>query len=789
MVRNSFRLTTRSLIVIIILALVPSLPAQAASSYGFTCSSCHLMPPLDSDTRDPSTGGFAGNHETHQPASATADDCARCHVTTGFTTEHLDGTIGFPASLNKSPAEARYEVGGTAVAYKNQTSTPVLGTCSNVNCHFETTTPTWGGAPYNSTADCLACHAVPGASAPHAKHDLYYTGTAGCVKCHPDWATGLRFSHATSAASRGIKVTMGEGSYSGTGLNYLPSQMASRSFGSCSGIYCHSPGDKATAYNPPLHSPSWDMTLNCLGCHKGDVASGTAIDTPAAGYGHTRHVNPVIAARIACFTCHSATVSTNTAITSRADHVDRFVTIRFNNSTTAVNGTYNGVAASATPYRKTPGSAPGSCQNIYCHSNGTRSTAPFTATTTPVWGSPLNGGCAGCHGGDRTTVAPMATSAHPKHVAGGVGGFSFGCDSCHAVTASGNAAILTPANHVNHRIDVDMAATWGGTYSATGHQPGAAAGTCSNVYCHSDGKGTYAAPVWNDPATGACGTCHRASAASINGVIRSKAHFAHFSSIYGPKLTMTDASQCSRCHDYSGETGMNHLNGAVNVTFSCTDNCHRQIAPANVVTAWGAGPVSCESCHTGTLSIIDNLVAPDKSGFATAGHGKIAVGMPGKNCLDCHARAQRHISGTLGDTNRTIEGLGDGTTNLSCTYCHNDQTKVTNPLFQNMSTHFTTLNGPQDMTCRSCHDLHGKIGNLSMIRGRIVFGAYSANITYTDTNTGMINTVTNLGLCQVCHTRTRFYKAGVSESRHASKDCFRCHKHDNPGGAFKPLPR
>ena len=80
MVQNSFRLTTHSL-VILILALMQLSPAQAATSYGFTCSSCHLMPPLDSETRNPVTGGFAGNHETHQPTSATTADCARCHVT------------------------------------------------------------------------------------------------------------------------------------------------------------------------------------------------------------------------------------------------------------------------------------------------------------------------------------------------------------------------------------------------------------------------------------------------------------------------------------------------------------------------------------------------------------------------------------------------------------------------------------------------------------------------------------------------------------------------------------
>lgn len=785
MIGINFRLLG-SMLVIAVAASGGAITAGAASN-NFTCRSCHEMPPLDSPERNPATGSFAGNHSTHQPSGATTDDCARCHVTTGFTTGHLDGRISFPISLNSSPATSSYEVGGVPVLFKNQTSVPVLGTCSNVNCHFETATPVWGSAPYSSTDDCAACHPVPGASAPHLKHDLYYPGTTGCVKCHPDWASGLKFSHATSAASRGIRVTMSEGSYSGTGLNFLPSRNSHRIFGTCSGIYCHSPGDRTTDYNLPLATPSWNRTLDCLGCHKGDVASGNAIDSPAAGYGHTRHVNPVIAAQIACYTCHAATVSSNTTIRSRADHVDRYVTIRFAGSTTAVNGTYNGAPASGVTYKKTPGSPPGSCTNVYCHSNGTRSTGPFTGTTVPVWGAPLSGGCAGCHGGDRTTAAPMTTAAHAKHIAGGTGNFAFTCDSCHRSTATGNTSIGTPANHVNYRIDVAMSATWGGTYSAAGHQPGAPAGTCSTVYCHSDGKGAYATPAWADPASGRCGTCHRVSTATPNGLISSKGHFAHFSSIYGPKLTSSDASGCSSCHEYSGETGATHINKTVNITATCTTTCHRQILSANIVAAWAGGPVSCESCHTASLSVIGGLTAPDKSGFATAGHGKISIGKPGKNCLDCHERNQRHISGILGDTNRTLAGLGDGTTNLSCNYCHNDPTKVTVPEYQNMMTHFLVPGGPQQMTCRSCHDPHGATGNLSMIRKRIVFGAYSANISYTNDQTGMIDTVTNLGLCQVCHTKTRHYRAGVPTSQHASKGCYRCHFHNSAAGAFKVI--
>ena len=52
------------------LLFMNSVPASAASQYLLDCKSCHGMPPLDSPARDPLTGGFQGNHQTHLSASA-----------------------------------------------------------------------------------------------------------------------------------------------------------------------------------------------------------------------------------------------------------------------------------------------------------------------------------------------------------------------------------------------------------------------------------------------------------------------------------------------------------------------------------------------------------------------------------------------------------------------------------------------------------------------------------------------------------------------------------------------
>ena len=75
-------------------ALFTGATAQAAPQYTVTCSDCHKMPPLDSDTgaRDPFTGAVKGSHQSH--AGATAVTCVKCHGPTLLTsTGHRDKTI------------------------------------------------------------------------------------------------------------------------------------------------------------------------------------------------------------------------------------------------------------------------------------------------------------------------------------------------------------------------------------------------------------------------------------------------------------------------------------------------------------------------------------------------------------------------------------------------------------------------------------------------------------------------------------------------------------------------
>jgi len=176
------------------------------------------------------------------------------------------------------------------------------------------------------------------------------------------------------------------------------------------------------------------------------------------------------------------------------------------------------------------------------------------------------------------------------------------------------------------------------------------------------------------------------------------------------------------------------------------------------------------------------VTAPDKSLEATLGHGKPGIG---RQCLDCHDRNKRHI--TPDSTNSRLQDYLSGSLNTQCKYCHDNAATVQNAGFRNMSTHFTVKGGSQAMACAQCHDLHGTT-NLSMIRETIKNPqGIDQGIAYNDRATEWVDTSTNLGLCQVCHTQTNHYKAGVPETSHPSANCFNCHTHNAAGGAFKPI--
>lgn len=654
----------------LIVPFVHTTPALAASQYALDCKSCHGMPPLDSAQRDATTGAFLGNHQTHASVGTTAAGCVKCHNNNAYTTGHYNGIITMSARINNysavSVGAARYN----KAIFFNQTSLPVLSTCSNTNCHFEVRTPVWGSAMPNTPADCNLCHTYPPSTGvsgvSHNKHYVNVAAWGGlfgpltCTPCHSDGGVGGldvgTYGHATSAGRRPIHFDTAL-AYTGAATKYLPSQAASRVFGTCSNTYCHSNGVQG-AGNVTVATPAWGTPTNCGSCHA----------SPMVSNGHLVHTSTPY--NYGCELCHASTVSNSSTIKNLSLHTNKVVEVAF-----------GGIAGS--------GSTMASCATTYCHTG---------STVAPNWYEIVGGSsptvlCGSCHKADNAT---LATYAHPVHL---------------------NSASVA----------------YGPTYLQG--LPGGSTATSCKV-CHT----TY-------PAT------------HVN------------------KITDVNLATCS-----AGVAG---------------NNCHGNtvLTVANWKTARSA--ITCVGCHTGPkLSVIPTgattyVTAPDETLSATKGHtastnslGGATTGAP--VCTTCHDATTAHISGVIGDAVRLPASQPND--NTQCATCHKVAGK-TIAAFQNMSTHVTTKGGAQNMLCKLCHNPHGTT-NLSMIRTQMKgtwANATTYTITYTDATNGFVNTVTNRGLCQVCHSKTGHYRAGVAETNHPTSGCLGCHKHNAVGGAFKPL--
>lgn len=774
-------------------SLVFGAAAQAQPQYTMDCTSCHNMPPTDSATakKDPATGAVPGSHAGH--ATAAQNSCVVCHTAgvLSYGTSHRNKAIELADSFGYSR-----KVNG----FLNQTSVPPtpLGSCATAVCHSNgkgvtSATPAWGRAPFAAPADCTQCHGVAPATGSHpttgSKHAAYFgSGVGSCAQCHTSHDLEAKpFSHATSAGKRAIEVKIAVG---GT---FAGNQ--------CSNVSCHSNGQGTFV------PPTWGATLNCAGCH-GDATSGTLSGK------HASHVNnaAILGTSYGCVTCHADTVSDNTTISSTIKHVNGVkdvpatcstchnngkgtpVAVAWTDAALGCNGCHGTSNAFGAPDYLSPGPdvllsnshavhATGSATCVNCHStttttglaviapnhaNGTRDVAAGNGKTftrvgntcsaischsngkfTPAdakWGATLD--CAGCHG----NTGVVLSAAHGKHLglASGVG-----CVNCHNATVTSNTVLKAGGKHMDTSLDV-AGTTITNIYS----------GTTKNCTTSCHGSAT---PVWNDPSTAVCGTCHNVTLTGM-----SYAHGAHSTgTTYGPKLADNSGS-CGSCHVSNSDAVATHANGAVDLkagyssTTGCT-GCHNQ--PID----WKTGAISCEKCHTGALSVIGGITAPDKTSAATTGHGKTGIA---KGCVDCHDKNSAHIDGIAGSSNRLLSTLGTGDT--TCNTCHNNPAVVATVTMQNMKSHQATGLGS---SCADCHDAHGTV-NSKMVNGTV----NGTGVSFTGTST--FANVGQTGICQVCHTTTKYFtKAGVTPQAHvdSTTNCLDCHKHNPATGlAFVP---
>jgi len=619
-------------------------PAWATSASG-ACGTCHRA----TNTTPPASG----SHVAH--ASSTQDyACTMCHegivsgsgptYTVADKTKHVNKTVDWKFDATDPRLQGGSETysiaSGTQLPTNGTGPNRAYGTCNNVYCHSSAqgltdptappvyAPPTWGTTFGNTVNTCnYSCHNAGGhigtkgtvlTSGSHAKHlQFKYDQISICQTCHYEVqfeTCGLSNScHQRSSnpthVNHQVNIAFHEqfpSAATSTSGTYTGTPTPGDAWGSCSQLYCHSPGNKASSpYDSPNNGAiTWGGSLrgDCSDCHGGDRNSSTRIVSGS----HSIHLGNGVSKgtlyqfQTDCSVCHQYTADDSRTYSSipyissytmgQRYHADGHVSIAFKDAVTGASGKYAGQAqADPVPVQRDPGSAYAGCTNIYCHSivqtaSGGALTADTTDYKTPTWGG-AETTCISCH----DSVPP--SGSHTEHIAAGRH-----CNNCH-YSAFVPTAICTPCHdphssgadfyltntelHVNNDVNVDLMFkfTQSGSYNGT-PDPGDGFSTCSNTYCHSNGTsvatGTVPANTTSGWGTGAltCGSCHGNPPAYALFEPKANEHDRHNSILNGnPPRT---GYSCEICHYLTTQDGTTiasnyyHVSGEYDVSPSPT---------------------------------------------------------------------------------------------------------------------------------------------------------------------------------------------------------------------------
>jgi len=681
---------------------------------------------------------------------------------------------------------------------------------ANVNCndchtHAMSWTPSGGGS-------CTSCHGQPPtqnvAGGPDGYAGTYgtTTGVNEALTAHSSHATTLGYActechnGATHQSGNYQQVFIDTAGLTAAKNGATPAYNTGAR--SCATTYCHSNGVVAgrVSGTPVYATPTWasskgtiiGTTGECVACHGGLATSSK----PMATGSHAAHVSKY---SHNCKECHSNTTTNGTSLVAGGAHLNgtgyqNGVDIKFDTTGKNSAGIYNATVGNL------------GCTATYCHSNG-KGGAPKQAAT---WGGTMPADCSGCHGGNATlaTFKIISSGKHLAHIKNAPAGGKFGCVACHNLTVSNDTTLLTDkSRHVNG--SVDYAGASAGTFSG---------GTCSAVYCHSNGQAT---PVyrtvagWTSTTTYGCASCHGADTTGPAGVFVSKFGEPNYNS-YTTAGNMNyrnshakhvaAASDCQTCHAATTRSGFSILSSATvhvdktrNVVFdsanakvatasynSTLKTCSNVACHSGSTPKWGSsfGSAGCAACHPtlsgahaahiGTLLssvTFYNYTANKSTGSELTANTSYAFG-----CANCHPTdVGLHANGTIDVTLAPAAGNGSlraknaataaatvitAGSNLTCSgvYCHSNG--------QATPTYATAPNwygGPiTGDKCASCH------GNSP------ASGAHSAHVVgiHADTiysgTTGNLPTAAAVGTaaghgdpaqsttlsCNICHNTT-----------------------------------
>lgn len=707
--------------------------------------------------------------------------CQVCHTKTRFHRNY--SSAGASRDHNKN---------GTG-------SNPTYKAC--VGCHLHSS----GFAP-----TCVTCHGFPpdgiqtilsgtsispprkrATGAPsggvHSKH-WSVMGASGsatiCSRCHSggmsdtgmqDTNVTIKFKAFNSYTGSNQKYTgtaavrTGYYGYSSTGIKTSGTINTQR----CESVKCHGGGGWLTKSFGTPTAPYWYVSSSskCGYCHGAKKSTAVAsYNTWPTTNAHAKHAGTGSdQLNLMCKTCHNNTVlNSATTLNYNNAHVNGQTDVVFNYAAepkTDSNSTYTGDTAVNSGF--------GDCMNTFCHSNGTKLSAPynsvayyanFTATWSDSRGSYKKTAgqmakCNYCHGNKSysgiTSAMPNYVNYSPKanthsqHVI--LNGIQ--CSVCHYGVARNNTGISDFTRHANRFYNISIApgkSQGAGLKRYTSDLSGGG-GTCRNNNCHATQQGARSETIrWGSDTPPGCINCHRSAVGDVDD--------GAFTYNNGTKAEIYSTEWTKRGHGKGSGTYPFSTSSAANK--NCYD-CHKEEVP-----------------HTSANSF------------------RLYTSNPDRFCLNCHGSV-----GQLGSWGLTFGNV----------------TGILNHSWTNMSTMgykdpLTNLNGKAGWNftpkCIDCHDPHGDKNN-KMIHKYINYSGSNSigKPGYNPTASTIMNFTAvkggtqinwssyvrsdNKGLCQRCHSTevSKFAKDKFTPDHNTGQKCTGCHSHktgfspsESPGG-------
>jgi predicted CxxxxCH...CXXCH cytochrome family protein len=763
-----------------------------------TCSNvyCHGSNMPSGDTSGTKRVSIFWNQTSYMSRQATPTnaDCGTCHgnpPTAGTSAGTHSSYIGQPTT-SCSGCHTHFNPNGTLNAGANR--------ALHINGKIDVTVGGCNGCHGGNNGGLLSVNASRGHAVHYNRTSVFrhYTGSNrtlatayafACKNCHGKTET----NHQNAGNLADISVSGGTytfGTYSARdarGYKYKA--------GTCGQNSCHWTGNSLNQA-PVQALVNWSSakTSNCGRCHNkaGDIAG---VKWTAS---HTKHVSTYIGnPALTCNACHSSTAGNNATVSNNLNHLNGTTAVVF-----SVTGSYNQTGDI--------------CSNVYCHSTGkaTLTAADYVFVSWTTSSGRIT--CTTCHGGAGVNNKnnQSLTAPHVTHL---TGNYSFKCSSCHYKTAdiASNAALKQYSgvlNHANGTRSVILSATYGGSWSGS---------SCQNVYCHSNGKGTFGTSnSWSAGTLNCTASCHSLSA---------KPHASHLSGTY--------VFTCDKCHANTAASGSStalkagtttHVNGTYNVngtdvkfaTFSSawkgsftanscnTVYCHSNGKGAYRTQAWSAGTLNCASCHpnlggaharhTGgrSLASIPFFNCTSNASLGSDPLSGTAWTSYGFGCASCHPyNTASHINGTVdviltsdaaagtmrsknptsGSTPGLIGVVGTNTVQCANIYCHSDggTTYTTTPAWNTQFGADRCSKCHGNAPASGAHSAHavGIHSNNIFAGGEGKLGNYSSPlISSAHGDEGQSTTIS----CNICHYATTEF----ARNKYNAK-CSACHSVDN----------